>query len=105
MIPHNFVPNNDLGYQQKLSHILAGMVIIHLFVCNYHQVMRGDFSTADVDLQVPTMTRKAIAVALAPDMRTLQHEALRELNTGAMSAAVLLSYFDLVYLESSFSLV
>ena len=58
-------------------------------------VVRGDFSTADVDSQTHTMKRKALAVALAPDMRTLQQEALRELNTGAMTGAVLLSYFDL----------
>ena len=44
-----------------------------------YQVMRGDFTTADVDSQTPTMKRKAVAVALAPDMRTLQHEAMREL--------------------------
>jgi hypothetical protein len=60
-----------------------------------YRVVRGDFSTADVDSQTHTMKRKALAVALAPDMRTLQQEALRELNTGAMTGAVLLSYFDL----------
>ena len=59
-------------------------------------VMRGDFSTADVDSQTPTMTRMALAVALAPDMRTLQQEAARELNTGAMTTALALSYFDLI---------
>ena len=60
-----------------------------------YRVVRGDFSTADVDSQTHTMKRKALAVALAPDMRTLQQDALRELNTGAMTGAVLLSYFDL----------
>ena len=61
-----------------------------------YEVMRGDFSTADVDSQTPTMTRMALAVALAPDMRTLQQEAARELNTGAMTTALALSYFDLI---------
>eukprot|EP00618_Florenciella_parvula_P016977 CAMPEP_0119473200 /NCGR_PEP_ID=MMETSP1344-20130328/4942_1 /TAXON_ID=236787 /ORGANISM="Florenciella parvula, Strain CCMP2471" /LENGTH=2127 /DNA_ID=CAMNT_0007506261 /DNA_START=134 /DNA_END=6517 /DNA_ORIENTATION=- len=60
-----------------------------------YQVMRGDFSTADIDSQVLAKKRTTLALALAPDMRTLQQEALRELSTGAMSAAVLLSYFDL----------
>ena len=58
--------------------------------------MRGDFSSGDVDSQTPTMTRMALAVALAPDMRTLQQEAARELNTGAMTTALALSYFDLI---------
>jgi len=60
-----------------------------------YRIVRGDFSTADVDSHTHTMKRKALAVALAPDMRTLQQEALRELSTGAMTGAVLLSYFDL----------
>ena len=42
------------------------------------------------------MTRMALAVALVPDMRTLQQEAARELNTGAMTTALALSYFDLI---------
>ena len=61
-----------------------------------YEVMRGDFSSGDVDSQTPTMTRMALAVALAPDMRTLQQEAARELNTGAMTTALALSYFDLI---------
>ena len=50
-----------------------------------------DFCTADVDSQTSTMTRKSIAVALAPDMRTLQQHAERELNSGSMTGALLLS--------------
>jgi len=60
-----------------------------------YKVMRGDFSAADVDLQVLAKKRTTLALALAPDMRTLQQEARRELSTGAMTVAVLLSYFDL----------
>ena len=48
-----------------------------------------DFCAADVDSQsqTHTMTRMALAVALAPDMRTLQQQAMRELNTGAMTVS------------------
>ena len=55
-----------------------------------YQGMRGDFSAADVDSQVLAKKRMTLALALAPDMRTLQQEALRELSTGAMTVAVLL---------------
>ena len=40
-----------------------------------YEVMRGDFSAADVDSQVLAKKRTTLAVALAPDMRTLQQEA------------------------------
>ena len=41
------------------------------------------------------MTRKSLASSLAPDMRTLQQLAERELNTGSMTGALMLSYVDL----------
>ena len=41
------------------------------------------------------MTRKSLAVSLAPDMRTLQQQAMQELNTGSITGALLLSYVDL----------
>ena len=65
-----------------------------------YEVMRGDFSTADVDSQVLAKKRTTLAVALAPDMRTLQQEALRELNTGMMTAAVLLPWVRAVRLRA-----
>ena len=54
---------------------------------------RGDFSNGDADSD--EKVRKSVATALAPDMRELQQAAERELSTGAMTIALLLSYFDL----------
>ena len=62
-----------------------------------YEVIRGDFSQGDIDAQAltPSMTRLGMAQALIPNMRALQQEAAREMHSGMMTTALLLSYVDL----------
>ena len=62
-----------------------------------YELIRGDFSKGDIDAQAltPSMTRKGMAQALIPDMRALQQEAAREMHSGMMTIALLLSFVDL----------
>ena len=59
----------------------------------FYKVIRGDFSNGDADSE--ENVRKSVAARLAPEMRDLQAAAARELSTGSMMIALVLSYVDL----------
>ena len=62
-------------------------------VHHLYKVIRGDFSNGDADSDEKVL--KSVAVRLAPEMRDLQAAAARELSTGSMTIALVLSYVDL----------
>ena len=59
-----------------------------------YNVVRGDFSH-DMKGDSKAKKRRTLASFFAPDMRTVMQEAARELNTGSMTIALMLSYVDL----------
>ena len=54
--------------------------------------MRGDFSVREDS--ITGSQKRTLAGWVGPSMRTMMQEATRELNTGSMSLALLLSYVD-----------
>ena len=53
-----------------------------------YNVWRGDYSNDS------SSQKRTLAGWVGPSMRTMMQEAARELNTGSMSLALLLSYVD-----------
>ena len=57
-----------------------------------YNIVRGDFSVREGSMT--GAQKRTLAGWVGPSMRTMMQEAARELNTGSMSLAVLLSYAD-----------